>query len=94
MIFHFDYDIIIRRTFLADESYVYTAVYDMSVTNELSDITNPYLAPVAIIKYSGGRMLALTVKLRQVEYRTITRKIIVDNPQEGEVLTYNAAANR
>ena len=52
--FHFDYDIIIRRNFLADQSYVYTAMYDMSVTNELSDITNPYLPPIGIFKYYGG----------------------------------------
>lgn len=86
--FHFDYDIIIRRNFLADESYVYTAVYDMSITNELSDITNPYLAPIGIIKYDGGRMLALSLSLRQVEYRTITKKIIIDNPLENKVMNF------
>lgn len=86
--FHFDYDIIIKRNFLADQSYVYTASYDMSIKNELSDITNPYLPPIGIIKYYGGRMLALTVTLRQVEYRTITRKIIVDNPLENKVMNF------
>ena len=86
--FHFDYDIIIKRNFLADLSYVYTAAYDMSITNELSDITNPYLAPIGIIKYDGGRMLALTVPLRQVEYRTISKKIIIDNPLENKVMNF------
>lgn len=86
--FHFDYDIIIRRNFLADQSYVYTAYYDMSITNELSNITNPYLAPIGLIKYYGGRMLALTVPLRQVEYRTITKKIIIDNPLENKVMNF------
>lgn len=86
--FHFDYDIIIKQNFLADESYVYTAMYDMAITNELSDITNPYLPPIGLIKYYGGRMLALTVPLRQVEYRTITKKIIVDNPLENKVMNF------
>ena len=87
--FHFDYDIIIRRNFLADQSYVYTAMYDMSVTNELSDITNPYLPPIGIFKYYGGtRMLMFTVQLRQVEYRTEIRKIITDNPLENKVMNF------
>lgn len=87
--FHFDYDIIIRRNFLADQSYVYTAMYDMSVTNELSDITNPYLPPIGIFNYYGGtRMLAFTVQLRQVEYRTEIRKIITDNPLENKVMNF------
>ena len=87
--FHFDYDIIIRRNFLADQTYVYTAMYDMSVTNELSDITNPYLPPIGIFKYYGGtRMLAFTVQLRQVEYRTEIKKIITDNPLENKVMNF------
>ena len=50
-----------------------------SIEYELSDIVNPYLPPIGIIKYYGGnRMLALAVQLRQVEYRTVTKKIITD----------------
>lgn len=87
--FHFDYDIIIRRTQLADLSVVYTAMYDMSITNELSDITNPYLPPIGIFKYYGNnRMLALTVQLRQVEYREVIKKIITDNPLENKVMNF------
>lgn len=88
--FHFDYDIIIKRNFLADQSYVYTAMYDMSITNELSDITNPYLPPIGLIKYYDGskRMLAIAVQLRQVEYRTEIRKIITDNPLENKVMNF------
>ena len=87
--FHFDYDIIIKRNFLADQSYVYTATYDMSITNELSDITNPYLPPIGIIKYYGNnRMLAIAVTLRQVEYRSVSKKIIVDNPLENKVMNF------
>lgn len=86
--FHFDYDIIIKQNFLSDQSYVYTAMYDMSITNSISNITNPYLPPIGIIKYYGGRMLGLTVPLRQVEYRTVTKKIIVDNPLENKVMNF------
>ena len=74
--FHYDYDIIIKQSILADQSVVYTAMYDMTIPNELSDITAPYLPPIGIIKYYGeNRILALTVQLRQVEYRTITKKM-------------------
>lgn len=87
--FHFDYDIIIKRNELADMSVVYTAMYDNSINNELSDITNPYLPPIGIIKYYGGsRMLAIAVQLRQVEYRTVTKKIITDNPLENKVMNF------
>lgn len=87
--FHFDYDIIIKRNELADMSVVYTAMYDTSINNELSDITNPYLPPIGIIKYYGGnRMLAIAVPLRQVEYRTVTKKIITDNPLENKVMNF------
>ena len=61
----------------------------MSINNELSDITNPYLPPIGIIKYYGdNRMLAIAVQLRQVEYRTISKKIIVDNPLENKVMNF------
>lgn len=86
--FHFDYDIIIKRNDLSG-LYVYTAKYDMSITNELSDITNPYLPPIAVIPYYNTNMLALTVPLRQVEYRTIIKKIIVDNPLENKVMNFS-----
>ena len=86
--FHFDYDIIIKRNILANQSVVYTATYDTSIKNELSDITNPYLPPIGIIKYYGGRMLAIAVQLRQVEYRTVVRKIITDNPLENKVMNF------
>lgn len=87
--FHFDYDIIIKRNYLADKTKVYTAMYDMTNPNILSDITNPYLPPVGIIKYYNGKMLAIAVTLRQVEYRKIIRKIIVDNPLENKVMNFD-----
>ena len=88
--FHFDYDIIITRNYLADKvTKVYTAMYDMSIPNSLSDITNPYLPPVGVIRYYGGNMLALAVTLRQVEYRKIIKKIIVDNPLENKVMNFD-----
>lgn len=87
--FHFDYDIIIKQNILANQEYVYTAMYNMDITNELSDITNPYLPPIALIPYYGTNMLALTVPLRQVEYRTIVKKIIVDNPLENKVMNFS-----
>lgn len=87
--FHFDYDIIITQNTLTDKiTKVYTAKYDMSIPNSLSNITNPYLPPIAVIPYYGGNMLALTVPLRQVEYRTVIKKIIVDNPLENKVMNF------
>lgn len=86
--FHFDYDIIIKQSILADQKVVYTAMYNMDIPNELSNITDPYLPPVATIHYYGGNMLGLTVPLRQVEYRTVSKKIIVDNPLENKIMNF------
>ena len=97
--FHFDYDIIIKRNMILapdpitgdmNEENVYTAMYDMAIKNELSDITSPYLPPIAKFDYyENQKLLALTVKLRQVEYRTEIKKIITDNPLENKVMNFS-----
>lgn len=95
--YHFDYDIIIKKTTIMTTNPitkeivsedVYTAMYDMTIKNELSNIDNPYLPPIGLVNYYNSRMLLLAVTLRQVEYRTEVRKIITDNPLENKVMNF------
>lgn len=87
--FHTDYDIIITKKNLVD-GYTYSAMYNINLENSLSDITNPYLPPVAIIAGdTTSNLVVLTVTLRQVEHSTEYKKILTDNVIENKTLTFS-----
>lgn len=86
--FHTDYDIIILKTELPSGDYVYTAQYDMTRSNILSDITNPYLQSVAKIKLTNYNCIAINCKIRQVEYSQVYKKILTDNPLDNKVMNF------
>jgi|GEM_PF-1283570 len=87
--FHTDYDIIITRKNLA-VGYTYSAMYNINLENPLSDITNPYLPPIAIVKGDAtSNLVVLTVTLRQVEHNTVYKKILTDNVIENKTLTFS-----
>lgn len=86
--FHLDYDIIITKKNLT-EGYTYSAMYNIQLENALSDITNPYLPPVAIIAGDATtNLVVLTATLRQVEHNTVYKKILTDNVIENKTLTF------
>lgn len=80
--FHTDYDITIKYTNLTDStngsqrSYVYTATYDMTHKNPISDLDNPFLPPVTIFNYEQDNMIVLSTNLHQVYYKEINEKIL------------------
>lgn len=86
--FHTDYDIVITRNKIGSNKFVYTAQYDMSTKNIVSDITKPYLPPVGIITITSGQMLILSCTIRQVQHKTINHKIISDNDIENKTYTF------
>lgn len=86
--FHTDYDIVITRNKIGANKFVYTAQYDMSIKNIVSDITKPYLPPVGIITIASGPMLILSCIIRQVQHKTINHKIISDNDIENKTYTF------
>ena len=87
--FHTDYDIIITKKDLA-EGYTYSAMYNIQLENSLSDITNPYLPPIAIIAGDAtSNLVVLTVTLRQVEHKTSYKKILSDNVIENKTMTFS-----
>lgn len=87
--FHTDYDIIITKKNLTN-GYTYTAMYNMDLENVLSDVTNPYLPPIAIIAgNTNSNLVVLTVTLRQVEHTTVYKKILTDNVIENKTMTFS-----
>lgn len=80
--FHTDYDITIKYTDLTDSTngsqrnYVYTATYDMTHKNPISDIDNPFLPPIAIFNYEEDNMVVLSTNIHQVYYKQIDEKIL------------------
>ena len=67
--FHFDYDIIITRNQINNNtenpSYVYSAQYDMTEENKLSDIINQYLKQPFVIKIGNDNYVVFQSVARQ-----------------------------
>lgn len=80
--FHTDYDITINYVRLDDSTngsqrnYVYTASYDMTHKNPISDLDNPFLPPIAIFNYEEDNMVVLSTNLHQVYYKEIYQKVL------------------
>lgn len=80
--FHTDYDITINYVKLDDSTngsqrnYVYTASYDMTHKNPISDLDNPFLPPIAIFNYEEDNMVVLSTNLHQVYYKEIYQKVL------------------
>lgn len=80
--FHLDYDIIITRS-IAQDTNVYSAIYNMDRKNSLSDIDNPYLKQPYRLNINGVMYVFLQCKIRQVSilksYRQLISSNIIDN---------------
>lgn len=94
--FHLDYDINLYRTNLQESSngseygYVYTAHYDMTVPNLISDIENEYLAPIVILKgEDGANYLYIMTNIHQIMYKEIEEKITGTNDIQNKTLTFS-----
>lgn len=81
--FHFDYDIIIIRSETINNTYVYSAHYDMSDENRLSDITDPYLKQPFTLKIGNDDFIVFQSLIRQITIEETTDRIskesIIDN---------------
>ena len=78
--FHLDYDIILTKTTISGNKNVYSARYETSIRNKLSNITNPYIDPPnTIIMDNNVTAIAFNVILRQTFYNTFYKKFITNN---------------
>ena len=83
-IFHLDYDIILKRYKPAgSDTYIYTAMYDMSNPNNISKINNAYLAQPLVQNFNNFSYVFFTTTIHQVSIGevedTIITRSIIDN---------------
>ena len=86
--FHTDYDVRISRSKLISGEYVYTAMYVIDRENPISNITNPYLPPVARLNNGNVPVITIFLDLHQVEYTKIHKKILSSNPLENKIFNF------
>ena len=86
--FHFDYDIIIRRVTLPNKDTVYTAIYDMSKPNPLSDISSPYIQSIGRFVVDNTRIIAIQTQIRQVEISKQEIPLITSNPLQNKTFQF------
>ena len=87
--FHFDYDIILSRSKTVAESFVYSAHYDMTVPNRLSNITDPYLKQPFVIKIGNFYYIVFQALVRQVTIEETSDKIISSSIIENKTYTFD-----
>lgn len=86
--FHTEYDIIITQSTLANNETVYTARYDMTIPNPISNVDNPYLNPPVKVNMNGTNYLLLNLELRQVALVKKYEKIMSSNAIESKMITF------
>lgn len=86
--FHLDYDIIINKTNLNEESKAYSARYDIKRKNPVSDIINPYLQTPIQLNINNSNFVFITCDIRQVRYEKIYKKIITNNILENKTFDF------
>lgn len=81
--YHLDYPLLIYKKVLNNKKVVYTAQYDMSITNPTSTISNPYLQAPYIIRNSGFDYIFISCRLSQVfidnKYNKLTSNVAITN---------------
>lgn len=86
--FHFDYDIILVRSQTAANSFVYSAHYDMTIPNRLSNITDPYLKQPFVIRIGNFYYVIFQALIRQVTIEETVDKIISESIIDNKTYTF------
>ena len=91
--FHFDYDIVIQRSYVGNEDtisqgYIYSAHYDMSEKNNISNITVAYLKQPFVMQLGNYNYLIFQALARQVTIEETIDKIIVDSIIANKTYTF------
>lgn len=91
--FMLDYDIRImskKYSYTSDTTgsdvtqWIHSAQYLMNKTNDISDLTNPYIKSSIFVNSNGSRYIVLSVNLHQVSKKSIT-DVILDNDEINAV---------
>ena len=87
--YHFDYPVLITKQVLENNNTVYTAKYDITYNNPLSDIDNPFLPSPFILKLNGNRYIFIACELRQVERNVYTKVMQSNNSIENKMYLFD-----
>ena len=87
--FHLEYDLLLQRSLIVNQQYIYSARYDMSRINNISNITNPYTATPYIQVDNGKRLVYVPCQLMQVTHTTEHRKIITSSSIDNKTFEFS-----
>ena len=86
--FHFDYDIILQRAINSYGEYAYSAHYDMSNENRISDITEPYLVQPFQMSIGNDTYILFQAEVRQYTIEETDDKILSESIIENKTYTF------
>ncbi len=86
--FHFDYDIIITRNIISGK-YTYSAQYDMTEENKLSNILNQYLKQPFVIKIGNDEYVIFQSVARQYSIDETTDKVTSSSLIENKTFIFD-----
>ena len=86
--FHLEYDLIIQRTFIANNQAMYSARYDMSRKNNISKITNPYTSTPYIQVDQSKRYVYIPCQLMQVTHNVEYKKVITSSSIDNKTFEF------
>lgn len=86
--YHFDYPIQISKQLLENNTIAYSAKYDITYNNSLSDITNPFLPSPYVLKLNGSNYIFIACSIRQVERAIFNKKIQTNNPIDNKTFQF------
>ena len=84
--FHLDYDIILQRSLINENTY--SAYFDMTEVNRISNIVNPYLKQPFVIRIGNFDYVVFQTTVRQVSIEETTDKIISDSIIQNKTYTF------
>ena len=88
--FHLDYDVILQKTQnAAMVKPVYSARYDMSHHNPISNVTTPYLGQPYVIHYMNDDWVIFAVTIRQTTIEWIEDQLITDSIIDNKTFLFN-----
>ena len=86
--FHFEYDIVLVRTLTSAGTYAYSAHYNVSVPNRLSQTKDPYLKQPFAIKIENDDYVVFQAQIRQYTIETTSDKLISESIIENKTFTF------
>ena len=94
--FHLDYDVVIKKIRVKENSYSYSAQYilsdpetDKRITNRLSDVINPYIKQPFILNIDNYYYLAVQVKVRQYTIIHVKDTMLSESIIENKSYTFS-----